>query len=128
MPLSLTNQYTVAGAEATSENGLPLVAIDDVDVDGLLEVNTAIAIEKEIAADTIGTLFAHTQIHFLAYVEPCTLQLIDLLSHYYEGIRKSAIDSLLEIVRTLYDISDHKPWTPGVNDVGEDDLDHTMPC
>ena len=95
-----------------------------VDVDGLLDVNSAIAIEKEIAADTIGTLFASTQIHFLAFVEPCTLQLIDLLSHYYEGIRKSAIDSLLEIVRTFYDITDHEPWVPGSNVVSGTVLDH----
>lgn len=105
-----------------TENGLAVGDVIDVDeVDGL-EVNSAIVIEKEIAADAIGTLFASTQIHFLAFVEPCTLQLIQLLSHYYEGIRKSAIDSLLEIVRTFYDISDHENWVPGANVVSEADF------
>lgn len=113
-------------ADATSPaNGLSVGDVIDLDEsvdDGMMEVNSAIAIEKEIAADTMGTLFASTQIHFLAFVEPCTLELIKLLSHYYEGIRKSAIDSLLEIVRTFYDISDHEDWVPGSNVVSEADL------
>lgn len=82
-----------------------------------MDVNSAIAVEKEIAADTIGTLFAATQAHFLAFVEQCTLELVALLPHYYEGIRKSATDSLLEIVRTFYDLSDHEDWVPGSGSV-----------
>lgn len=113
------NQLTVAITDATGLAVGDVIDINEsVELNGL-EVNSAIAIEKEIAADTIGTLFASTQIHFLAFVEPCTLQLIQLLSHYYEGIRKSAIDSLLEIVRTFYDISDHENWVPGANVVSE---------
>jgi hypothetical protein len=89
----------------------------DFDFDKLMDVNSAIAVEKEIAADTIGTLFAATQAHFLAFVEQCTLELVALLPHYYEGIRKSATDSLLEIVRTFYDLSDHEEWVPGSGSV-----------
>ena len=92
---------------------------ESAEIDTMMGVNSAIAIEKEIAADTIGTLFAATQIHFLPFVEPCTLELVDLLSHYYEGIRKSAIDSLLEIIRTFYDLGDHEPWVPGATVVSE---------
>lgn len=79
----------------------------------MLDVNSAIAVEKEIAADTIGTLFSETQGHFFPYVEECALELVALLPHYYEGIRKSATDSLLEIVRTFYDLSDHQEWQAG---------------
>ena len=120
----------MAIADATSPtNGLAVGDVIDLDEsvdEGMMEVNSAIAIEKEIAADTIGTLFASTQIHFLPFVEPCTLELIQLLSHYYEGIRKSAIDSLLEIVRTFYDISDHEDWVPGASVVSEADLGHII--
>jgi hypothetical protein len=84
-----------------------------VDIDKMLDVNSAIAVEKEIAADTIGTLFAATRNHFFPYVEQCTLALVQLLPHYYEGIRKSATESLLEIVRTFYELSDHNEWQPG---------------
>jgi len=78
-------------------------------------VNSTICIEKEIAADTIGTIFSATRSHFLPYVEQCTLELIGLLPHYYDGIRKSATDSLLEIVRTFYELSNPQEWQPGSN-------------
>ncbi|KAJ7890594.1 armadillo-type protein [Mycena olivaceomarginata] len=101
--------------EKVDVNGNDMVEIEDLDVEKMMDANSAIAVEKEIAADTLGTLFAATQLHFLPYVEQCAMQLIDLLPHYYEGIRKSATDSLLEIVRTFYDISDHTEWQAGLN-------------
>ncbi|KAJ7623266.1 armadillo-type protein [Roridomyces roridus] len=101
--------------EKVDANGNDMVEIEDVDVEKMMDANSAIAVEKEIAADTLGTLFAATQLHFLPYVEQCAMQLIDLLPHYYEGIRKSATDSLLEIVRTFYELSDHPEWTAGLN-------------
>ncbi|KAJ3515059.1 hypothetical protein NLJ89_g1996 [Agrocybe chaxingu] len=104
-----------SNAIALSDDNDANIDIEDIDLDKALDVNSAIAVEKEIAADTIGTLFAATQIHFLPFVESCTLELIALLPHYYEGIRKSATDSLLEIVRTFYDLGDHEAWIPGAN-------------
>ncbi|KAG6886214.1 hypothetical protein C0993_010776 [Termitomyces sp. T159_Od127] len=91
------------------------VVLEDVNLDKLMDVNSAIAVEKEIAADTIGTLFAACKAHFFPYVEQSALELVALLPHYYEGIRKSATDSLLEIVRTFYDLSDPQEWKPGAN-------------
>ncbi|KAH8832771.1 ARM repeat-containing protein [Flagelloscypha sp. PMI_526] len=85
-----------------------------IDLDKLV-VNNAVAIEKEIAADTLGTLFAATQSHYLPYVEQSALQLINLLPHFYEGIRKSALESLLEIVRTFYKLSDSPQWIPAMS-------------
>lgn len=70
--------------------------------------------EKEIAADTIGTVFAATGQHFLPYVEPSVLELINLLTHYYEGIRKSATESILEIIKTFYKLSEPQDWQPGL--------------
>ncbi|KAF8216431.1 armadillo-type protein [Mycena galopus ATCC 62051] len=101
--------------EKIDVNGNDMVEVEDIDVEKMMDANSAIAVEKEIAADTLGTLFAATQMHFLPYVESCAMQLIELLPHYYEGIRKSATDSLLEIVRTFYDISDHSEWQAGLN-------------
>jgi len=112
---SPANAITVP--DETDVNGNPSIEIEDLDLDKMMDVNSAIAVEKEIAADTIGTLFAATQLQFLPFVEPCTLELIALLPHYYEGIRKSATDSLLEIVRTFYDLSEHEDWVPGFNTV-----------
>jgi len=103
----------------SSTDAIPVAAdsesidIEDVDEDKELAVNSAIAVEKEIAADTIGTVFTHTRNHFLPYVEPCVHELVELLSHYYEGIRKSAVTSLFEIVQTFYDLSGPAEWVPG---------------
>ncbi|KAI0042365.1 ARM repeat-containing protein, partial [Auriscalpium vulgare] len=89
------------------------VEIEDIDLDKMLDVNSAIAVEKEIAADTLGTLFAATGAQFLPFVESTALELVGLLPHYYEGIRKSATDSLLEIIRTFYDLSNPTEWQAG---------------
>lgn len=108
-----TSPQNAIAVSDDAENGMTSMELEDLDLDKLMDVNSAIAVEKEIAADTIGTLFTATQSHFFPYVEPCTLELVQLLPHYYEGIRKSAMDSLLEIVRTFYDLSDHTEWQPG---------------
>ena len=86
---------------------------DALDIDKLLDVNSTFCIEKEIAADTIGTIFAATRDHFLPYIEQCTLELINQLPHYYDGIRKSSTDSLLEIARTFYELSGPPEWEAG---------------
>ncbi|KLO13870.1 ARM repeat-containing protein [Schizopora paradoxa] len=88
--------------------------LDGEEGDAVLEVNSAIAVEKEIAADTVGTLFAATGVHFLPYVEQCVLELIQLLDHYYEGIRKSSVESILEIVRTFNSLGEPVEWAPGL--------------
>ncbi|KAF9525156.1 armadillo-type protein [Crepidotus variabilis] len=101
------------GPATVDADGDASIEIEDLDLDKMMDVNSAIAVEKEIAADTIGTLFAATQTHFLPFVEACTLELISLLPHYYEGIRKSSTDSLLEIIRTFYDLSNPEEWNAG---------------
>jgi hypothetical protein len=88
-------------------------ALEDIDIEKLLEVNSSIAVEKEIAADTFGSLFEFTRGHFLPFLEESTLELVDLLKHYYEGIRKSSVETLLEYVRTFYDLSEPEEWQPG---------------
>lgn len=79
-----------------------------------LNVSTAVAIEKEVAADSLGELFQHTRGAFLPYVERATEELISLTSHFYQGIRKSAIATLFTFINTLYELSDSPDWVPGV--------------
>ena len=92
---------------------------EEIDIDKMLEVNSVICIEKEIAADTIGGLFDPTGAHFLPYVEDCTVELVGQLTHYYDGIRKSSLESLLEIIRTMYGLSNPPEWQPGLENVSE---------
>lgn len=81
-------------------------------------VNSGIAIEKEVAADAIGDIFAATGQSFLPYVERSVTVLVKLLDHYYEGIRKSALSSLFKFINSFYDLSEPASWTAGINVVG----------
>ena len=90
---------------------------EDLDEEKMLEVNSAIAVEKEVAASTLGKIFAATKAHFLPYVEPSVVELVSLLSHHYEGIRRSAVRSILEMIRTFYELSDPPKWVAGSNAV-----------
>lgn len=92
-----------------------LEEMEDLDAEKMLEVNSAIAVEKEIAADTIGTIFENTKQHFLPYVEQAAMELVGLLPHYYEGIRKSSTQALLEVVRTFYKLSEPEQWQQGLH-------------
>ncbi|KAG9036319.1 hypothetical protein FRB95_009241 [Tulasnella sp. JGI-2019a] len=104
----------------------------DIDPGQAISVNSAIAIEKEIAADTMGVVFAATRNHFLPFLEPCTLELVEALQHYYEGIRKSAISSLFAFMQTFYEMSAPEIWEPGarvtvpLHDKVRDLVQHTL--
>lgn len=109
------------------------ISIEDIDVEKLTDVNSAIAVEKEIAADTIGIIFSAVGKHFFPYVEQCCLQLVALLTHYYEGVRKSAMNSLFEVAREFYDLGEYPDWQPGttvahpLNQATKDLIGHILP-
>jgi hypothetical protein len=106
------------GAGTTAGNAIVVQQDDDIvgdeDFAGInLEVNSAVTIEKEVAVDTLGTLFVACKTAFLPHVEECTLVLVETLDHYYEGIRKAAVNSLFEFVQTFYKLSNPPQWQPG---------------
>jgi len=106
----------------TSETPIQIIEkntseMDEIDTEAMLKVNSAIAIEKEIAADVIGGIFANTKEAFLPYLEETAVVLRGLISHYYEGIRKSAIQSIFVFIVTLNEISNPPPWVAGGNNV-----------
>ncbi|KAK9466553.1 armadillo-type protein [Lipomyces arxii] len=78
-----------------------------------ITVNSAMAIEKEIAADVIGDLASGTREAFLPYLEEACRILIELASHFYEGIRKAALGSLWQTVGIVYELSNPPKWQPG---------------
>ena len=128
--MSVVDAAAAFATGATPATAIPVadveIDLEDGDDDKMLDINSAIAVEKEIAADTIGVLFSATKNHFLPYVEKSTLVLIGLLSHYYEGIRKAACDALLEIVRTFFDISQGSPEGSAAQHT-KDLVKHIMP-
>ena len=109
-------------AGTSSDNAIQIPSERIIDIDGmdtgqLMKVNSAIAIEKEIAVDTLGDLFVATKGHFLTYIEPCTMAVVKSVGHYYEGIRKSAITTLIKFIVTFHEIGDPPQWTAGFNQV-----------
>ncbi|KZT55244.1 ARM repeat-containing protein [Calocera cornea HHB12733] len=90
------------------------VDVEDVEVayEDIVNTSSAQAVEKEIAADALGQLFANIKLPFLPYVEATLEVLLVLLEHFYEGIRKAAVSSCIEYVRTFYLLANYE-WTPG---------------
>jgi hypothetical protein len=106
-----------SSSKAKGEDDLEDLDDDEPDLDALEEmynqVNSAVAIEKEVAADTIGELFVATKAAFMPYIEECVTVLFELLDHYYEGIRKSVIVALFAFIRTVYELSEPQEWAQG---------------
>lgn len=80
----------------------------------LFSASSAIAEEKELAAECIQEIFAATKKEFMPYFEPCIEALKNLLRHDYEGVRKSSANSLISIISTCYDMCDAQKWQPGL--------------
>ncbi|KAI9310977.1 armadillo-type protein [Dichotomocladium elegans] len=77
--------------------------------------NSAVADEKEFAADALGELFQNTRYHFLPYVEASIQELTQLSCHLSEGVRKAVVGSMFAFLRTFYTISSATAeWTPGL--------------
>ncbi|OCH88781.1 hypothetical protein OBBRIDRAFT_836295 [Obba rivulosa] len=97
-------------------NGNAEIDIEGVNVGKKLNANSTISTEEGIGGFTFGELFNHTHTHFLPYIEQCTIILNGLLPHSYDGIRKSPIDSLLEINQTFHELSNLNPrdLAPGI--------------
>ncbi|KAF9141348.1 hypothetical protein BGX30_004984 [Mortierella sp. GBA39] len=75
---------------------------------------SAIADEKEVAADTIGELFQYTGSAFLPYVESTVEQLLELSTHLADGVRKASCRSLFNFLRAFYKLSNSQEWKAGL--------------
>lgn len=81
--------------------------------DAFLNVNSAIAVEKEVAADSLGEIFARTKRHFTPYIEKSVQELSEMLNHFYQGIRKSALSALFTFINTFNELSNPQEWKAG---------------
>jgi importin-4 len=91
-----------------------LLDTDDDDESIELNVNSALQLEKEIAADALGEIFTNTRQAFLPYLKDSVEQLLELSDTFYDGGRKSALSALWKFVTTLGEIQCEKPWQPGL--------------
>lgn len=87
---------------------------DEEETLGGFNFNSAIADEKEIAADALGELFENTRSHFLPYVEQSMTELVQLSDHISEGVRKAVVGSLFNFLKTFSRMSNPPPFEPGL--------------
>ncbi|KAF9432577.1 hypothetical protein BGZ76_010601 [Entomortierella beljakovae] len=93
--------------------------LDDQDADETEEdlnyvFRSAIADEKEVAADTIGEIFQYTGTAFLPYVESTVKELVELVNHMADGVRKASTAALFGFLRTFYSLSNPSEWKAGL--------------
>jgi hypothetical protein len=101
-----------AGGDNGEENEDDYIDLEEV-FENLQNVNTAVGVEKAVAADALGEIFVYTREGFTPFLASSVEELINLLDHYYQGIRKSAIGALLVFINTLNDMSSPVEWQPG---------------
>ncbi|KAI8344311.1 armadillo-type protein [Chlamydoabsidia padenii] len=87
---------------------------DDEDDFSAFNFNSAIADEKEFAADALGELFENTRTHFLPYVESAVQELSELSYHLFDGVRKAVVGSLFGFLKTFYSLSEQGEWVAGL--------------
>jgi HEAT repeat protein len=78
---------------------------------------TAIAMEKEIAAEVYGDIITHTRREYLPYLEETVTKLLELIDHSYEGLRKAAIGTLWRTYACVWGMAEGDgmaKWTPGL--------------
>jgi hypothetical protein len=92
---------------------------DEEDEDNWEEFNSvsAVAFEKEVAAETLGEILTHCKHGFLPYLEKTVEILKEKSSHHYEGVRKAAVSTLWRAYATLWQVFEEKgmaPWQKGL--------------
>lgn len=118
MPPILASCKAEEGNEPNLETEIDLTAggedEEDEDDFSALNFNSAIADEKEFAADALGELFENTRTHFLPYVEESVEALMEASGHIFDGVRKAALGSLFTYLKTFHELSGNTGWAPGL--------------
>ncbi|KAF2117365.1 armadillo-type protein [Lophiotrema nucula] len=98
------------------DSDLNEAAMDDDEWDDLSGV-TAVAMEKEIAAEVYGDIISHTRREYLPYLEETVTNLLQLVEHTYEGIRKAALGTLWRTYACVWGMAEGEgmaKWQPGL--------------
>tara|TARA_R110002003_G_scaffold3_17_gene102 strand:+ start:5558 stop:7927 length:2370 start_codon:yes stop_codon:yes gene_type:complete len=94
-----------------------LMAEDDDDEWDELGGVSAVAMEKEIAAEVFGDIITHTRAEYMPYLENTVTKLLELVDHEYEGIRKAALGTLWRTFASLFGMAEGggmQKWKPGL--------------
>ena len=109
------NSGTASGSVSLEDGDQSEDEDDYEDLDGLMNINSEVAIEKEISAEVLGQIFEATRTAFMPFLDDSIQALLRLLLHYYEGIRKAAVNALFTTIKTYYEMSDPVDWQEGVS-------------
>jgi importin-4 len=77
---------------------------------------TGIAMEKEMAIESLGDIISHTKEKYLPYLESTIELLGGLVDHDYEGVRRTAIGTMWRAYATAWGIAEANgmaKWKPG---------------
>ncbi|KAG5923845.1 hypothetical protein E4U42_004815 [Claviceps africana] len=112
-PTSENDAIIAAGGEDDWED------MDDIANFGDFGAVTAVALEQEIAIDTIGDVITNScnTSHLETYVEKAIEQIIPFAEHTYEGCRKNAISTLWRIYSRVFQVWEEasgNKWQPGM--------------
>lgn len=97
-------------------NEAAMAGDDDDEWDDLGGVS-AVAMEKEIAAEVLGDIITHTRNQYMPYLENTVTKLLELVNHDYEGIRKAAIGTLWRTFACIFGMAEGggmQKWTAGL--------------
>ncbi|KAK2589877.1 hypothetical protein QQS21_012441 [Conoideocrella luteorostrata] len=112
-PNSEEDAIIAAGGEDDWED------LDDLANLGDFSAVTAVALEQEIAIDTIGDVISNScsSSHLETYVEKAIEQIVPFADHTYEGCRKNAISTLWRIYSRVFQVWEEasgQKWQPGM--------------
>ncbi|KAF2124073.1 ARM repeat-containing protein [Dothidotthia symphoricarpi CBS 119687] len=112
-------KFQVAPDDDDDDSDLNEAAMGDEDEDDWddLEGVSAVAMEKEIAAEVFGDIITHTRREYIPYLEATVTKLLELVNHSYEGIRKAAIGTLWRTFACLFSLAEGDgmaKWQPGL--------------
>ncbi|GAM83359.1 hypothetical protein ANO11243_013460 [Dothideomycetidae sp. 11243] len=111
-------KVAAAGSDDDDEDGG--IDMDDLDEDEWDDLGavTAVAMEKEIAVEVVGEVLSNTGDKALPYFQKCLEEVLPLVEHSYEGVRKAAVCSIWRSYASLFLLSEAgegKPkWQPGL--------------
>ena len=107
----------LAGSEVIIQGQKIKVAAASDDDDDDREGVSAVAMEKEIAAEVYGDIITHTRREYIPYMEATVTKLLELVDHSYEGIRKAALGTLWRTFACLFGMAEGDgmaKWKPGL--------------
>jgi importin-4 len=118
----VVNSVGAEGTEKVAIDGtidLDIGDDDDGDEDDLweeLDTVNALALEKEVAADTLGEVLSNCKRGFIPYLTKTVEILAMKTQHPYEGVRANAVATLWRAFATFWQINEDQmqKWVPGL--------------